>query len=46
LGVHLEGPYLSPGRLGAQPDFARTATLDDVLALHATRTVRLITHRA
>jgi N-acetylglucosamine-6-phosphate deacetylase len=24
LGVHLEGPYLNPGKLGAQPDFART----------------------
>lgn len=43
LGVHLEGPYLNPGRLGAQPDFARTATLEDVLALHALAPLRLIT---
>lgn len=43
LGVHLEGPYLNPGRLGAQPDFARTATLQDVLALHALAPLRLIT---
>ena len=35
LGVHLEGPYINPGRLGAQPDFAATATVADVLALHA-----------
>ena len=43
LGVHLEGPYLNPGKLGAQPDFAATATLDDVLALHALAPLRLIT---
>ena len=43
LGVHLEGPYLNPQRLGAQPDFARTARLDDVLALHALAPLRLIT---
>jgi len=43
LGAHLEGPYLNPGRLGAQPDFARTATLQDVLALHALAPLRLIT---
>ena len=43
LGVHLEGPYLSPARLGAQPAFARRATLDEVLALHATAPIRVIT---
>ena len=43
LGVHLEGPYINPGRLGAQPDFAATATLADVLALHALAPLRLIT---
>ena len=43
LGVHLEGPYINPGRLGAQPDFAATATLDEVLALHALAPIRLIT---
>jgi len=41
--VHLEGPYISPDRLGAQPDFAATATLADVLALHALAPLRLIT---
>jgi N-acetylglucosamine-6-phosphate deacetylase len=43
LGVHLEGPYINPARLGAQPDFATTATLDDVLALNALAPLRLVT---
>ena len=43
LGVHLEGPYINPGRLGAQPDFATPATLADVLALHTLAPIRLIT---
>ncbi len=43
LGVHLEGPYINPGRLGAQPDFACTATLQEVLALHALAPIKLIT---
>jgi len=42
-GVHLEGPYINPGRLGAQPDFAVTATLEEVLALHALAPLKLIT---
>jgi N-acetylglucosamine-6-phosphate deacetylase len=43
LGVHLEGPYINPGRLGAQPDHTATATLDDVLALDALAPLKLIT---
>ena len=43
LGVHLEGPYINRERLGAQPDFATTATLADVMALHALAPIRLVT---
>ncbi len=43
LGVHLEGPYLNPGKLGAQPDFASPASLQEVLALNAIAPIRLLT---
>lgn len=43
LGVHLEGPYLHPGRLGAQPPFARTPSLAEILALHALTPIRVVT---
>ena len=43
MGVHLEGPYINPGALGAQPDFARPASVDEIRALHAIAPIRLIT---
>jgi len=43
LGVHLEGPYLNPGKLGAQPDFAIEATLEQVDWLASFAPLKLIT---
>ena len=43
LGVHLEGPYIHPQRLGAQPAFARLPSLGEILALHALAPIRVIT---
>jgi N-acetylglucosamine-6-phosphate deacetylase len=43
LGVHLEGPYINPGKLGAQPAFAREATLEEVQRFEAIAPMKLIT---
>ncbi len=43
LGAHLEGPFISPGKLGAQPSFARVGTFEEVNALNALATIRVLT---
>jgi N-acetylglucosamine-6-phosphate deacetylase len=43
LGVHLEGPYINAGKLGAQPAYAREANLAEVEQLGSYAPLRLIT---
>lgn len=43
LGVHLEGPYINPDRLGAQPSHAIPATLAEVQRLNEFAPIKVLT---
>ncbi len=43
LGIHLEGPFINPERLGAQPDAVRLGSLEEIQALHRIAPIRIVT---
>lgn len=43
LGIHLEGPFINPEKLGAQPDNVRPGSIEEIQALHTLAPIRIVT---
>lgn len=43
LGAHLEGPYINPGKLGAQPNFARDGLITEIAGFDTLAPIKVLT---